>query len=150
RRPGRDPARRHRRQDRRARHHPARARRADHAGAVATGGDRIVAVYQREHIAMTQPSTPAPRLTPGQLAARDLRRSLRKPGFACLAVVGGFFGVFGLWAGLAPISSAAVATGVVSPEGSRKTIQHLEGGIIKTLHVREGDRVKAGDLLTTL
>src|SRR5262245_14294840 len=96
------------------------------------------------------PAVPAVRTTPGELAARDLRRSLRLPGYACLAVVGLFFGVFGVWAALAPISSAAGATGVVSPEGSRKTIQHLEGGIIKTLHVREGDRIKKGDLLLTL
>ena len=99
---------------------------------------------------MTNQSSLAPAARPDQVATQDLRRSLRGPAIACLSVVIAFFGVFGVWAAVAPMSSAAVATGVVSPEGSRKIIQHLEGGIIKTLHVREGDVVKKGDLLITL
>ena len=95
---------------------------------------------------MTNQGPFVPAARPDQVAAEDLRRSLRGPAIACMSVVVAFFGVFGVWAALAPISSAAVATGVVSPEGSRKTIQHLEGGIIKTLHVREGDVVRKGDL----
>ena len=43
-----------------------------------------------------------------------------------------------------------MAPGVVSPDGARKTIQHLEGGIIKSIHVREGDTVAAGDAVVTL
>jgi HlyD family secretion protein/epimerase transport system membrane fusion protein len=61
-----------------------------------------------------------------------------------------FFGGGGLWAWLAPLASAAVAPGVVSPEGKRKTVQHFEGGIIRTIHVREGSQVRAGDALVTL
>ncbi|WP_137700733.1 HlyD family type I secretion periplasmic adaptor subunit [Marimonas lutisalis] len=61
-----------------------------------------------------------------------------------------FFGVFGVWSWYAPLASAAVAPGVVNPDGSRKTVQHLEGGIIRTIHVREGDHVAAGDTLVTL
>lgn len=61
-----------------------------------------------------------------------------------------FFGVFAAWTWHAPLSSAAVAHGVVSPDGSRKTIQHLEGGIIRQIHVREGDQVEAGAVLVTL
>ena len=49
-----------------------------------------------------------------------------------------------------PLASAAVAPGVVSPEGKRKTVQHLEGGIIAAIHVRDGDRVREGDPLVTL
>lgn len=62
----------------------------------------------------------------------------------------GFFGVFGGWAILAPLDSAAVAPGVVSVEGSRKTVQHLEGGIIAEILVKDGDRVKAGQPLIRL
>lgn len=61
-----------------------------------------------------------------------------------------FFGVFGVWSWYAPLASAAVAPGVVNPDGSRKTVQHLEGGIIRTIHVREGQVVAAGDTLVTL
>jgi HlyD family secretion protein/epimerase transport system membrane fusion protein len=43
-----------------------------------------------------------------------------------------------------------MAVGVVSPDGSRKTVQHLEGGIVNEILVREGDRVEAGDVLVTL
>jgi HlyD family secretion protein/epimerase transport system membrane fusion protein len=89
--------------------------------------------------------------TPAENAARlDLRRSLRQPAIACAIVFVGFFGLFGGWMAVAPLSSAAVAQGVVSPEGSRKTVQHLEGGIIKQFLVREGALVKKGDLLIVL
>jgi epimerase transport system membrane fusion protein len=63
-----------------------------------------------------------------------------------LAGVGGF----GAWAALAPIDSAAVAPGVVTVELNRKTVQHLEGGIVRAILVREGDRVAPGDLLLRL
>ena len=61
-----------------------------------------------------------------------------------------FFLGFGTWAAVANIASATVARGVVSPEGSRKTIQHLEGGIITEILVDEGDIVAAGDPLVVL
>ncbi|NDW53447.1 HlyD family type I secretion periplasmic adaptor subunit [Aliiroseovarius sp. PrR006] len=61
-----------------------------------------------------------------------------------------FFGVLGGWAWYAPLASAAIAPGVVSPDGSRKTVQHLEGGIIQRIHVREGQHVEAGATLITL
>ena len=61
-----------------------------------------------------------------------------------------FFIVGGVWATTAPLSGAAIAPGIVSPESSRQTVQHLEGGIIRELRVREGQRVQAGDLLVVL
>ncbi|TIR60242.1 MAG: HlyD family type I secretion periplasmic adaptor subunit, partial [Mesorhizobium sp.] len=54
------------------------------------------------------------------------------------------------WSVFAPLASAALAPGVISPDGHRQTVQHLEGGIIRTIHVREGDVVKAGTPLVTL
>lgn len=59
-------------------------------------------------------------------------------------------GGFGGWAAYAPLSSAAVAGGVITVEGHRKVVQHLEGGSISELRVREGDRVYAGQLLIRL
>jgi HlyD family type I secretion membrane fusion protein len=61
-----------------------------------------------------------------------------------------FFGVFGVWATIAPLESAAIARGVVSVDGQRKTIQHLEGGIIGVINIQEGQAVKAGDTLILL
>lgn len=60
------------------------------------------------------------------------------------------FVLFGGWAALAPIGSAVVAPGVVKVELDRKTLQHLEGGIIHQIHVREGDHVERNQLLITL
>lgn len=76
----------------------------------------------------------------------DLRASFWI-GFAAILL---FFGFGGGWSATAPLSGAAIAPGVVSPEGSRQTVQHLEGGIIREIRVREGDDVDAGDTLVVL
>lgn len=57
---------------------------------------------------------------------------------------------FGSWAALAPISSAVIAPGFVAVDGNRKKVQHLEGGIVKELLVRDGAEVRAGDVLVRL
>ena len=64
------------------------------------------------------------------------------------AIVG--FGVFVAWAATARLDGAAVAPGVVAVESNRKTIQHLEGGIIREILVRDGDVVSAGQVLLRL
>lgn len=61
-----------------------------------------------------------------------------------------FFGVFGSWAIFAPIETAALAPGKIVSSTNRKTIQHLEGGIIRNIYVKEGSVVKAGDPLIKL
>lgn len=60
------------------------------------------------------------------------------------------FGGLGTWAAVAPLSSAAVAPGTVIVESNRKTVQHLEGGIIRELRVENGDVVDPGDVLVVL
>ena len=72
---------------------------------------------------------------------------VRRLGMTIIAVV---FGGFGLWSLVAPIDSAALAPGVVIVKSYKKTIQHLEGGIVKDILVREGDRLEAGDVLLVL
>jgi len=57
---------------------------------------------------------------------------------------------FGLWAALAPLAKGAHVMGMVITDSQRKTIQHLEGGIVKEIVVHEGDRVKPGDILIRL
>ncbi len=56
----------------------------------------------------------------------------------------------GLWSGFATLESAAIASGVVESESSRKTIQHLEGGIIREILVSDGDVVRNGQTLIAL
>ncbi|HWW47015.1 MAG TPA: HlyD family type I secretion periplasmic adaptor subunit [Xanthobacteraceae bacterium] len=60
------------------------------------------------------------------------------------------FGVLGAWSAYARIDSAVVAPGVVAVDGSRKTIQHFEGGLISEILVKEGQHVKQGDILFRL
>ena len=50
--------------------------------------------------------------------------------------------LYQVWAFVAPIDAGVTVPGTVSVLGNRKTVQHLEGGIIKELHVNEGDKVK--------
>ena len=57
---------------------------------------------------------------------------------------------FVIWGGLAPLDSAAVAEGAIIVSGNHKTIQHLEGGIIEEILVKEGQIVKEGDNLIKL
>jgi HlyD family secretion protein len=57
---------------------------------------------------------------------------------------------FGLWGGLAPLAGAVVASGSFVATGQNKQVQHLEGGIIKELLVREGDIVEANQPLVRL
>ena len=65
-------------------------------------------------------------------------------------VIALFFGGFGVWAGFAPLESAAIAQGVLSVSGKRKTVQHLEGGIVSDILIEEGDTVTAGQTLIVL
>ncbi len=60
------------------------------------------------------------------------------------------FGVFGLWAAFAPIEGAAHAPGVIKVKSYNKIVQHLEGGIVKTINVQNGDMVDAGDVLLVM
>ncbi|CAN7634515.1 HlyD family type I secretion periplasmic adaptor subunit [Pararhizobium sp. LjRoot238] len=77
----------------------------------------------------------------------NLTRWPRRLGYAAfLLLIAGFGG----WSSTALLASAAIAPAVVSPDGSRKTIQHLEGGIVRAIHVREGDWVVKGQKLVTL
>jgi membrane fusion protein, type I secretion system len=77
----------------------------------------------------------------------DSMRSVARAGWIIIAI---FFGGFGTWALCAPLNGAVVANGVVKVEGNRKSVQHLDGGIVKELRVKEGDVVKAGDVLVVL
>lgn len=76
----------------------------------------------------------------------DYRSTLRR-GYGSLLAV--FIALFG-WCAFAHIDSAVVAPGQISVETNRKTVQHLEGGIVGEILVRDGDVVKQGDVLLRL
>ncbi|MBO6505218.1 MAG: HlyD family type I secretion periplasmic adaptor subunit [Kordiimonadaceae bacterium] len=60
------------------------------------------------------------------------------------------FGIGGLWSLLAPLASAVVASGRVIAEDRNRVVQHLEGGILEELMVREGDIVDQGAVVARL
>jgi HlyD family secretion protein/epimerase transport system membrane fusion protein len=83
---------------------------------------------------------------PATASFLDTKRVVRSGSMIVLGFVLVFFG----WAGLAPLASAVLAPGVVVVETHRKTIQHLEGGIVREVRVIEGQDVRAGDVLMQL
>ena len=76
--------------------------------------------------------------------------SLRRYVMMGIAVVVIGFGGFLLWGFLSSLDRAAIADGTVVVDSNKKSVQHLEGGIVKELLVRDGDQVKAGDILLRL
>ncbi len=65
-------------------------------------------------------------------------------------VIALFFGGLTVWSVFFPFQGAVIAPGSVAVQGERKMVQHLEGGIIDKIFVKEGDRVKEGDVLIEL
>jgi len=72
-----------------------------------------------------------------------IRRRLGRIAAVAIAIVVGI-------ATVVPIDSGAMAPGMNQVENKRKTVQHLDGGVIRAIHVREGSVVKAGQPLITL
>ncbi len=70
-----------------------------------------------------------------------------KLGFGMVAAV---FGGIAFWSFVAPISGAVVASGQVVVESNRKAIQHLEGGVIGEILVRESQHVEKGEIIARL
>ncbi|WP_203293907.1 HlyD family type I secretion periplasmic adaptor subunit [Maricaulis parjimensis] len=73
-------------------------------------------------------------------------KTVRGAALVCLLGLGGFLA----WAGLAPLAEGVPAAGQIVVENHRQVVQHLEGGIIEELLVRDGDHVEAGQALLTL
>ncbi|MFP6680701.1 MAG: HlyD family type I secretion periplasmic adaptor subunit [Gammaproteobacteria bacterium] len=84
------------------------------------------------------------------ISATSGRAGLRFPIAIGCIIIALFFGALGGWAALAPLESAAIAPGEVAIDTKRKTVQHLEGGIIGEILVRDGDVVDAGQVLIRL
>ena len=76
--------------------------------------------------------------------------NIRRDIIFSVVVIIAFFGILGFWAGFAPLESAAIATGKVIVSGYQKDIQHLEGGIVTRIAVKDGDVVKRNQVLLIL
>lgn len=80
----------------------------------------------------------------------DLKQTIRPSIKFGLSVIAVGFGFFVVWGGLAPLDSAATAEGTIVVAGNHKAVQHLEGGIVEKLMVKDGQTVKEGDVLMVL
>ncbi|MCP4563527.1 MAG: HlyD family type I secretion periplasmic adaptor subunit [Bosea sp.] len=91
-------------------------------------------------------------LVPMKVEAEPEERmpSLRNLVLAGVCAVAIGFGGFGAWAVTARLDNAAVAQGTVIVDSRRKTVSHLEGGILKTLLKAEGERVAQDEPLLRL
>ncbi|AZO56275.1 MULTISPECIES: HlyD family type I secretion periplasmic adaptor subunit [unclassified Mesorhizobium] len=78
------------------------------------------------------------------------RRSIRRNLLGGLTVVALLLCGMGVWAGTADISGAIISHGWVVVENSEKKVQHPTGGVVGRILVRDGDRVRAGDILVQL
>jgi HlyD family type I secretion membrane fusion protein len=80
----------------------------------------------------------------------DIPRSARAPTIFGTLVLAGVVCGFGVWGGTAPIAGAVVSSGMFVATGQNKIVQHLEGGVIRDIAVREGDIVEPNQTLITL
>ena len=80
----------------------------------------------------------------------DVEPSLRPTVTAGIVIIVAFFVAFVGWSLFARLASAAVTQGTLVVDSHRKTVQHLEGGILRELLVREGQEVKTGQVVALL
>ena len=74
----------------------------------------------------------------------------QRPALVGFGVIAAFVGVLTLWGTRAPVSGAAIARGNLQVESKRQAVQHPYGGVVRELHVKEGDQVTKGQVLVTL
>jgi membrane fusion protein, type I secretion system len=127
---------------------------ASHAGRIAQSSARSLAVSSARasragQIVLSRGQSLAPILFAVPVPEPS-KPSIRIPARLGNALILLFVIVFGVWGWLVPLDGGAVAPGVVNPDSGKKTVQHLEGGIIAELRVHEGDAVKVGQPLVVL
>ena len=85
-----------------------------------------------------------------EAAATARRWSARRHVLAGLVLATTLFSGVGIWASQAMIAGAVIAPGHLRVDSKRKEVSHLEGGVVEAIFARDGDRVKAGDVLVRL
>jgi HlyD family secretion protein len=104
----------------------------------------------------TSSQLPMPYAQTGQRTApptgepRRLRAAIAGPVRAGCVLIFLFAAGFGSWAGTAPLAAGAIAQGIISPEGNRRIVQHLEGGVVASILVRDGDYATEGQPVVIL
>lgn len=99
---------------------------------------------------MSQDSIPAASNATPPAAQPSFPTNIRSSAAAGWVVALAAFGGLIVWSALAPLATAVIGPGTVSVEGSRKAVQHLDGGIVDAILVRDGDSVHAGQVLVRL
>ena len=109
----------------------------------------------RDATMLSLPQTPAPNAShplvlrePASLDSLS-QESARASRLAYWGLALGLAG-FIAWAAMAPLDEGVPSQGLVAIDTKRKAVQHLNGGIVKRVHVREGDLVREGQLLMLL
>ncbi len=87
---------------------------------------------------------------PDQTTLSSIQSSRKKHMHWGLGLVGALVLGLGGWASIAEINSAVITSGSIAVDGQAKKVQHQEGGIVGEILVRDGDEVKAGDVLFRL
>ncbi len=105
--------------------------------------ERIREIFERLR---TRPTRKSSDIRPHRELPRNPERPLIIAGIVIVVIFGGV----GAWSATAPIDSAVVAPGMIAVETDRRSIQHLEGGIVLDLLVKEGSAVHKGDVLVRL
>ena len=96
-----------------------------------------------------QLATPDPRIAKlGKLS--PARQDWKYPAALGYGLIIFTFGILGGWSALARLDSAVTSPGFVTEENSRKSVQHFEGGMISAIMVREGEHVRADQVLFKL
>lgn len=87
----------------------------------------------------------------GERSARpNPRRDIRRAAVFGVAATLVLFGTVGVWAVTAPLSGAVIAPGKIVVESNVRRVQHPSGGVVAEIRVKDGDRVKAGEVLVRL
>lgn len=96
-----------------------------------------------------RPSQPVP-VAPQTPWQDGVPTNIARPALWGGVITAVFLAGFGLWASTAPIDGAVVAHGVVQASGQNQIVDHLEGGIVASIRVKEGQSVKAGQVLLAI
>lgn len=91
-------------------------------------------------------------MIPGKTDNSAIQRRWSARGYITggMIALGGLVGGLGGWSAFASISGAVIASGQIQVETQQQVVQHLDGGVVGEIYVRDGDTVEAGDIMLRL